>query len=70
MYEDFAITIGHRIKAKREALGLSRNEVAKILGMSYSTVQRVEDGKSNARLSTLVALAVVLDMSNADLYKD
>ena len=70
MYEDFAITIGGRIKAKREALGLSRNEVAKICGMSYSTVQRVEDGKSNARVSTLVALAVVLDMSNADLYKD
>ena len=70
MYEDLAITIGSRIKAKREALGLSRNEVAKICGMSYSTVQRVEDGKSNARVSTLVALAVVLDISNADLYKD
>lgn len=70
MYEDLEITIGRKIKAKREELGMSRNEVAKACGMSHSTVSRVENGESNFRASTLIALAVVLDLSEADLYKD
>lgn len=70
MYEDLGITIGRRIKAKREALGMSRNEVAKACGMSWDTVKRVEEGVTDFRSETLITLAVVLDMSPADLFKD
>ena len=70
MYETLRVIIGRNVKARREELGMSRNEVAKACGMSNDTIRHIEDGESNFRAKTLEAIAEVLGLSFADLFKE
>jgi transcriptional regulator with XRE-family HTH domain len=55
--------LGTRLKALREAAGLSQQEVATRAGISLSVVFQLEQGKrKDPKLSTLVALAEGLSM--------
>lgn len=63
-YEDASLVqrgIGLRVKELRRARNLTQASVAKVLGTSVQRVQFIEGGKANLRLSTLIALANVLD---------
>ncbi|UFS58394.1 helix-turn-helix domain-containing protein [Subtercola endophyticus] len=55
--------VGERIRATRQKLGLSQEDVAELSEMHVTNVGKIERGQSNPSLSTLVALAAAL---NAD----
>lgn len=59
-----------QLRARREAAGLTREQLAVYAGTSARTVQRTEVGRTIPRLSTLIAIAAVLDCSAADLLQD
>lgn len=54
---------GLKIKYKREAMGLSRRELARRIGAVDATVRRLEAGKNSAQGDTLAKLAEVLNVS-------
>ena len=55
--------VGERIRATRQQLGLSQEDVAEMSEMHVTNVGKIERGQTNPSLSTLVALAGAL---NAD----
>ena len=55
------MNIGHRIRYKREALGLSQDELAKRLGYkSRSSINKIELGLNDITQSKIVAFAKAL----------
>ena len=56
--EHFASTL----KTARESKGLSQRELSKKVGMPQSHISKIENGAIDLRLSSLVALAHVLDL--------
>ncbi|MFT4263272.1 MAG: helix-turn-helix transcriptional regulator [Nocardioides sp.] len=72
-WEEFARELGHNLKRARQARGLSQERVAFAAGISGFTYQKFEKGESrpgapmNPRLTTLVALSQVLEVSIVDL---
>jgi transcriptional regulator with XRE-family HTH domain len=63
--------ISKRIKALREASGLSQQEVAVRADLSLSLVAKLEQGKkADPRASTLLALAVALGVPPGQLLDD
>lgn len=55
-------TIGDRIRDRRESLGLSQEELAKMLGYSSrSSINKIEKGAQQLRQTKLKAIADALD---------
>ena len=73
-------TIGERIRDRRELLGLSQEELAKMIGYtSRSSINKIETGVQQLRQSKIKAIADALDTnvnyilgidSNSDKYKN
>ena len=60
--------MNEKIKAKREALSLTLQEIGNYLGVSKATVQRYESGEiKNLKLETIEKLAQILNISPAYL---
>lgn len=63
--EDFLISerkrIGLELKAKREAKGLTSQQLADQLGVSSSTIIKIELGRWNCKIDTLTTIGVILD---------
>lgn len=57
------------LKAQRERLGLSANEVAKILGCSQLSVYKWESGKTRPRAKQLVSIALLRKMGKREAIK-
>jgi transcriptional regulator with XRE-family HTH domain len=58
------IEIGRRIKQRREELGMTQDELGKILSLNKSTIQRYETGKiTKIKLPVLQSIANALDVS-------
>ena len=55
------ITVGQRVRALREARGLSRRELAAVSGLSERFLAQVEGGKGNIAVTRLARLADALD---------
>ena len=55
------MTVGARIRAAREAIGISQMELAERLEVEQGTVSRWENGDREPRLTTLAAIAAALD---------
>lgn len=51
----------------RRAVGLSQVELAAKAGVSYTTIQRLEAGRSDGRVETLQAIARALDVPITEL---
>jgi transcriptional regulator with XRE-family HTH domain len=72
-WEEYAREVGHRLTRARQAAGLSQERVAHMAGIAAYTYQKFEKGESkpgtplNPRLTTLVALAQVLDIELVEL---
>lgn len=63
------ISVGVLLAERRKALGLSRAEVARRVGITDSSLLRFEDGTiSRPRPDVLKTLAETLDLDLADLY--
>lgn len=59
--------VGRRIKALRQARGLTQDAVAEALGIAVKNVQRLEAGRQNLTLKTLAHVADVLDVEAHEL---
>ena len=57
------------LKKLREAKGISIHELAASAGLEYAQVQRIEKGKVNLTLISILALADGLDVSPDTLLK-
>ena len=63
--------LSQKIKARRLALGLSQDELAKRLGYhSRSSVNKIESGKNNISLSKIQELARALETTPAELLSE
>lgn len=50
------------IKSRRIDLGISRKELAKLIGKNYRTILRYEEGETAIPYSVLVDICKILDM--------
>jgi transcriptional regulator with XRE-family HTH domain len=56
------------LKRRRKALGLTQEEAAKRAGINKSTLNQIEQGKRQARVSTLKKLADALNCEVQDFF--
>ena len=59
--------LGWNIKMMRELSGMSRSELAPLIGMSYNNLGKIERGEIRIRLQTLEQIADALKVSVHDL---
>lgn len=59
--------MGRRIKQRREALGMTAEELAEQIGRTRGYISRLENGKAGEALSDLLAVARALGTTLADL---
>jgi len=63
--------LSERIKARRDALGLSQETLARISGVSLRAVQSIESGETQSpRVGTAVALSRALGVSVSELLDE
>ena len=62
--------IGKRIKAAREAAGMTQEELAEVLDMSTTHISVLERGVKPPKLETLIRIANVLQVSADTLLQD
>lgn len=53
--------IGSELKAKREAKNLTSQQLADLMGVSQSTISKVELGYWNCGIDTITSIGVFLD---------
>ncbi len=61
---------GKKLKALREAKGLTTREFANIADIAYSQVWTLENGKTDPSLTTLLAICRALDISIEKLLRE
>jgi transcriptional regulator with XRE-family HTH domain len=59
--------LGIMVTVERDRAGLTMQELADKAGLSYMTVNRVENGTANVRILTLSAIAAALGTTMAEL---
>ncbi len=57
------------LKALREKKGISLRELARLSGVDWMTIHRIEQEKADPRLGTLAALAKALKVGVRNLVK-
>jgi len=65
MFSNFSL--GKKIKLIRSAKGISQENIAQALKCNQSTIQRIEQGKSECGAETLAAIKKYLEIENAPL---
>lgn len=60
-------TLAERLRARRESLHLTQEQVAAASGLCASTVQKLEAGRESPRLKTLQRIAATLGVSMDEL---
>lgn len=61
------IVFGKRLKAAREAAGLSLRELAAESGVDHSNIAQIEKAERDPQLSTIIVLAEALKINPASL---
>lgn len=61
--------LGRKIKDTRNSLGLSQDQLADQTQLSLRTIQRIENGETDARGDTLTRIAKALNFSTLDVYE-
>lgn len=64
------MTVGERIRTRREELGMTMEDLANKLGVKRWTVNKYEKDKIDMSLSTIKALHDILCISYIDLLDD
>lgn len=59
-----------KLRALREAQGLSRNKLANISGVCILTLQKIEEDRANPRKDTLEDIAKVLGVKWWEIYAE
>jgi transcriptional regulator with XRE-family HTH domain len=65
--EDLATIVGRRVRAARQARGLSLGALASAAGVGKGSLSEIENGARNPTLGTLYAIADALGLPLADL---
>lgn len=63
----FLKTVGLRIRAIRKSKGLSQEKLAELSNLHFTHVSDIENGKVNASIYSLFALATALDIPYAEI---
>lgn len=63
------LNFGLRVLEERDACGLTQEKLAEKLGISARQLQRVEAGRSDTSLTTIVALSRVFHVAAATLLE-
>ena len=67
--EQIIIDVGNSIRRIRKSKNLTQQQLADIIGCELSTINRVELGKTNVRVGTIIAIATGLEISLYELFK-
>ena len=67
MQEDYLKKLGEKINSLRKEKKLTLSELCYKNGLEPSTVSRVEKAQVDVKLSTLLKIAIALEISIADL---
>jgi transcriptional regulator with XRE-family HTH domain len=65
--DDVNKLVGHRVRQLRMQIGLSQQQIAEELGVSFQQVQKYEKGRNRLSASRLIELAHVLNTTPHDL---
>ena len=60
--------VGHRLKARRQLVGMSQEKLGQAVGVSFQQVQKYESGANRVGASRLMQLAKVLGTSVAYFF--
>lgn len=61
--------LGQRIKEIRESKELSQLDVASICDYDKTTISRIENGRTNITLKTLLTLALAMEVDISQLFE-
>lgn len=64
------LNLGVKIRDKRLKMGLSLRKTAALSGITPSMLSQIENGSANPSISTLRAVAAVLELALYELFKD
>ena len=62
--------VGHKIKERRKAIGLTQVELADMLGLSHQQVQRYESGENTVSISRMLEIADSLNIKLDYFYEN
>lgn len=66
----WAAKIGGKLRARRQHLGLSLEDLSRLSGSTVPTLSHIERGTRDVKLSTLVSLATALRVDLPELFDD
>ena len=69
-FRKLALELGQRIREKRTERGWTVEEASERFGIEPAHVRRIEAGRTNPSLATLVSIARALAMELDDLFGD
>ncbi len=64
---ELALIIGDRVLKRRQLMGLSREQLAEVAGISPNTVKRIEKALMDQKLSAIEAVAKALNYKFTEL---
>lgn len=64
------MTLGNRIRSRRVELGLNQNELAEKTRLTQATISRIESDKLIPKATTLIVLAITLDLAPNEFLKE
>jgi len=67
---DARLRAGQRIHARRMHQNVTQEKLRELTGISVDTIQRIEGGHSDAKLSQLLLIAAALDVHPTELLAD
>jgi transcriptional regulator with XRE-family HTH domain len=68
-YSDAARIMGERIRRERHKLALSQEDVANLAEMHVANYGKIERGRANPNLTTIVRIATALGADPGDLLR-
>lgn len=64
------MTLGNRIRSRREELGLNQVELAEKSKLTQGSISRIEGDMITPKATTLIALAISLDLAPNAFLKE
>lgn len=63
------IEFGRRVRARRNVLGLSQEQLAERAGLHWTYIGQVERGRSNVTLHSMLRIAAAVECDVGDLVR-
>lgn len=60
---------GRNLRAERHRVGLSQDALGELIGIDGRHISKIENGRSNPKLSTIIAILEALKLPFEALYK-